>query len=831
MNLTGDASTNGWRLAVEGQACNLQFRQPSYNAEQTTVTDQAGKQRKSVVNGLGRLVKVFEDPGSSNFETDYTYDALGNLLQVDQGSQQHRFFTYDSLSRLKTATNPEQLGVATTYDYDDASNLTTRTNPNGASSNVTFTYDGLNRVKSKTLSSGGTWDYTYDSTTISNAKGRLVSVVLHGGTDAYYYDGYDAMGRVTASHQITNSGVATGYAMRYGYDLAGNMTSETYPSGRQVLTEYDSAGRTAGISAAGGYYAGATATDATNRIQYAPQGAVSVMQLGNDKWEHTLFNNRLQPTQIGLGTSGTDSSVMKLDYAYGTTTNNGNVTSQIITAPGLTVNQCYGYDSLNRLSTAEERSGGTTCAGTQQWKQAFSYDRFGNRNFDVVNTTSNVLGPNPTISQSTNRIATGQNYGYDSAGNLTSDPTTPVNGIVYDAENRQTQYNKTGQATNSYYYDGDGHRVKKIDSTGTTVFVYAGGQLIAEYTAGNPSSNGTSYLTSDHLGSTRIVMKADGTTTRHDYLPFGEEIQAGIGGRTTGQGYVADSVRQKFTQKERDNESGLDYFLARYYSSPQGRFTSPDPFCIVFARQSAPSAEEARDEFLGYLILPQQWNHYSYAVNNPLRFVDPTGNKIELTGATEEERKKALERIRDVIAGSNQSLLRSQIQTENVDGHYYVTYTDNTIGEFGGRMNLSVTSVVGTKFVEMIDSDNVIEFQVAKSFTTKAGTFTTAEFSGAATVGSEESLNGHTQIFVHPDAGNVTQEKFGSQYWGAMHSDNGRQLDFYNVIDDAHEFGHAYANAIKGMPIHHSDATNGWSLVFENRLRARLHMPNRRQSH
>lgn len=121
--------------------------QTSYNAEQTSVTDQAGKQRKSIVDGLGRLRKVFEDPGSANIETDYTYDALGNLLQVDQGSQ-HRFFTYDSLSRLKTATNPEQLGVASNYDYDEASNLLTRTNPNQTT--VGFTYDGLNRVKGKT---------------------------------------------------------------------------------------------------------------------------------------------------------------------------------------------------------------------------------------------------------------------------------------------------------------------------------------------------------------------------------------------------------------------------------------------------------------------------------------------------------------------------------------------------------------------------------------------------------------------------------------------------------------------------------------------------------
>jgi RHS repeat-associated protein len=429
-------------------------------------------------------------------------------------------------------------------------------------------------------------DYYYDTSqglpttkppnfTPTYSTGRLIAVCYGGASSSTgSYQSYDQLGRVNVSYQQTDS---QNYGFSYGYNLASEMTSETYPSGRQVITEYDSAGRAAGVKKdATTYYAGGAASDA---IQYAPQGAMSVMKLGNGKWEHTNFNNRLQPTQIGLGTSGTDSSVLKLDYGYGTTSNNGNVVSQTITLPTLTVNQCYGYDSLNRLSTAEERSGGTICAGIQQWKQAFTYDRFGNRNFDVVNTTSNVFfGVNPTISQSTNRIASGQNYGYDNVGNLTSDPTTPVNGVVYDAENRQTQYTKSQQATNSYSYDGDGHRIKKIDSTGTTVFVYnAGGQLIAEYTSGTPSGGGTSYLTSDHLGSTRVVVKSDGTTTRHDYLPFGEEIQAGIGGRTAGQGYAADSIRQKFTSKERDTESGLDYFGARYYSSAQGRFASTDP--------------------------------------------------------------------------------------------------------------------------------------------------------------------------------------------------------------------------------------------------------------
>ncbi len=86
------------------------------------------------------------------------------------------------------------------------------------------------------------------------------------------------------------------------------------------------------------------------------------------------------------------------------------------------------------------------------------------------------------------------------------------------------------------------------------------------------------WMVNDQLGSPRMVIEKTGSLAgvkRRDFLPFGEDLQTG--GRTWQLGYVSDSVRQKFTLKERDNETGLDYFGARYYGSSQGRFTSPDP--------------------------------------------------------------------------------------------------------------------------------------------------------------------------------------------------------------------------------------------------------------
>jgi RHS repeat-associated protein len=120
------------------------------------------------------------------------------------------------------------------------------------------------------------------------------------------------------------------------------------------------------------------------------------------------------------------------------------------------------------------------------------------------------------------------------------------------------------------------------------------------------------WLVTDQLGTPRMIFNQSGSlagVSRHDYLPFGEELFSGTGGRTTTQGYSAtDSVRQKFTEKERDNETGLDYFGARYYASTQGRFTSPDkPFADQFQTN------------------PQSWNTYSYVRNSPCNNVDAKG--------------------------------------------------------------------------------------------------------------------------------------------------------------------------------------------------------------
>lgn len=147
----------------------------------------------------------------------------------------------------------------------------------------------------------------------------------------------------------------------------------------------------------------------------------------------------------------------------------------------------------------------------------------------------------------------------------------------------------------------------------------AAGQLATELDPpGGVTDTGSLYLTADHLGSTRAVTDASGgLKERWDYFPFGQTIPGGqvFGNRNLVAGYdTATGVTLEFTGKERDGESGLDYFGARYFSGAQGRFTSPD------------WSEEPEPIPYADLADPQTLNLYSHVRNNPLAKADADGH-------------------------------------------------------------------------------------------------------------------------------------------------------------------------------------------------------------
>ena len=108
----------------------------------------------------------------------------------------------------------------------------------------------------------------------------------------------------------------------------------------------------------------------------------------------------------------------------------------------------------------------------------------------------------------------------------------------------------------------------------------------SEYSTTPPAMPcGRCYLTPDALGTTRLITSQSLTSVAfHDFLPFGEEIPSGLDGRSSLYG-GSDQVMEKFTGKERDAETGLDFFNVRYMSSAQGRFTCPDPFGVAIVAE------------------------------------------------------------------------------------------------------------------------------------------------------------------------------------------------------------------------------------------------------
>jgi RHS repeat-associated protein len=226
---------------------------------------------------------------------------------------------------------------------------------------------------------------------------------------------------------------------------------------------------------------------------------------------------------------------------------------------------------------------------------------------------------------------------YDAAGNLTNTPNPGGLTMQYDAENRMTS-----AAGVTYTYDGDGKRVAKSSgklywypsaslgaggmSSDPLFETDAAGTVSDEYiffagkrTARRKSPSGEiHYYFADHLGSSRVVTSAAGAILDDsDFYPFGREVPVVS---ATDNSYL-------FTGKERDSESGLDYFIARYYSSAQSRFLSPDEFAggPIGAYSSndplPPGALPYAD-----ITKPQSLNKYTYTYNNPLNYVDPNGH-------------------------------------------------------------------------------------------------------------------------------------------------------------------------------------------------------------
>jgi RHS repeat-associated protein len=307
--------------------------------------------------------------------------------------------------------------------------------------------------------------------------------------------------------------------------------------------------------------------------------------------------------------------------------------------------QSFTYDELNRIATAKTQA--TT--GQYCWGETFSYDIWAN-----LKTIGALAGYTGCTQESLSVTITNLNqisgHSYDAAGNLTSAPG--MGSYTWDAESRMK-----ATASVTYTYDGDGRRVKKsngklywygVDSSPlaesnlsgaiTDEYVFFSGKRIAR----RQEPSGTiHYYFSDHLGSSRVVTSTTGVILDDsDFYPFG------------GERVVTASANNPFlfTGKERDSESGLDYFIARYYASAQGRFLSPDEFAggPVYAFSTNDPLIPGPLPY-ATIVEPQSLNKYTYTFNNPLNYVDPDGHDGTSAVATATSVKEGTKIIVNII--------------------------------------------------------------------------------------------------------------------------------------------------------------------------------------
>jgi RHS repeat-associated protein len=632
--------------------------QTSYGAQTTsplpigltaTVTDQAGHQRMSVTDALGRIVDVWEpDPSSGSLvnETLYTFNARDNLTRVDQKGNtsdttqwRTRLFTYDSLSRLQTANNPESGTITWTYDND--SNVLTKKDARNLT--ITYNYDQLHRVATtgsthaKSYSNGDpVVDYYFDQTsynglTIAEGVNHRTGMADRTGSAAWTFD---TEGRTLIEKRTVNiSGLtpsAVTKSLSYAYNLDSSLKSLTYPSGHVVTYAYNTAGHTlSAIDSTG------TAINYVTSATYAPHGEAGSYTNGlatgfSGITTTNAWNNRFQPSSFNAATTGTGAhTVQSLTFNFNQGTQSVPIDNGLLIKvtngvnSGRTTN--YSYDKLNRIVAAWHDA--------TDWGTQYTVDIWGNlsqkapcNNTAPWNCPTHTSGDSLSVTYTASKNNRMDTYSYDSSGNLLNDKLS--HSFSYDAENRPSS---GGGVT--YYYDGESERVAKssgklywfgtnsapvleTDTSGNTPteYVFFNGKRVAM----RKSDNSVHYYFADQVGSADVVTNATGAMPPEqdiEYHPYGEQQ---VYTDTLGQEY-------RFTGHEHDSETNDDYFGARYYSSGFGRFLTPDwsatPEPIPYAQMGN----------------PQTLNLYSYVENNPITGTDPDGHccDVEVAPTTE----------------------------------------------------------------------------------------------------------------------------------------------------------------------------------------------------
>jgi RHS repeat-associated protein len=575
------------------------------------VTDATGAKTRLQFTGTGQLQSI-QDP--LNRSTQFAYDGNGYLSQITAPGNAIYRYSYDSQGRLLSQVDPANQSIAFTYGANsnaptavrDAKGQTTQYtyNAHGELTGITYldgqsetyTYDLSGRLRQVKERSGDTFTYTY------NSVGRITRKDFGDGT--YERFTYDSAGRVATVRDV-RGGTTT-----LTYDTNNRLTKIAYPGARFLSFTYDAVGRRTQMQDQTGF---------TTNYSYDAEGRLSELKnaSGTRIVAYTYDGlSRLSRETNGNGTYTT--------YGYDSA---GQVTTINNYAPNGTVNSFfqYTYNTLGQQTSANTRDGkwtytydatgqltrgqfASTNASIANQDLRYVYDAAGNRIRTVINgVTTNYAANN--LNQYT--TVGGATQTYDADGNLIQVVNgTQTTTYTYNQRN-QLIGATTPEGTFTYEYDAFGNRVASTKNGVRTEFLvdpFGLGDVVGEYSSsaatnyvhglglvGRFAGTNAAYYDSDLLGSTAGLTNSTGSyVNRYAYRPYGENLLSTEG--------IANSFEFVGQWGLTNENYGLSFVRARYYSPSIGRFASPD----------------ATGQNGGV-------NLYGYSLNSPSNFIDIDG--------------------------------------------------------------------------------------------------------------------------------------------------------------------------------------------------------------